>query len=447
MAATSQTVVYAVEVQPPSCNLGGHEIRYLSLVDKTKISLPISLLQCKGVPLFLASDVLNGTTVAKKNQPRIHARYAKDGFAIKLVLNGLKLDGINNSHEVWFYSIQGLFHVVFDLHSPEVQRDCLLHLKDVWLDHFHDLPLEERGVAALDFADLSSSYDSGTKNCVFDGTLNFETSPEISLTASHASNSSVANYHNTCKFKENNLAKDLVPKMSDSHSVIAGEFIEKLVNFVQTQISDVDNLSHHIVCHVLTTFDYLKCISNFATDDRLLPDYGLVFFQMMEDFLTLLKKDIAGAASDNQDTFGMEKHKFFLLQIISEWLGKEFHSLESQIATRVDLFKKENINAIDNLPPSQVIIDTLFPSFMKQLIINWLGISEKSGLDTDLSCFEYDHDYSPEVKKPRPSVTSSVIVESQPPFYPLVQLILEFASNSLVSGVAHVVYSRLRYAT
>ncbi|KAL3856466.1 hypothetical protein ACJMK2_011220 [Sinanodonta woodiana] len=443
MAATSQTVVYAVEVQPPSCNLGRHEIRFLSLVDKTKISLPISISQCKGVPLFLASDVLNGTSVAKKNQPRIHARYAKDGFAIKLVLNGLKLDGINNSHEVWFYSIQGLFHVVFDLHSPEVQRDCLLHLKDVWLDHFHDPPLEERGVAALEFAGMSSSCDSGTKKCILNHILNFETSAEISLTESRASNSSVIN---TCK--EDSLAKDLVTEDLDSGSVIAGEFIEKLVDFVQTQISNVDDVSHHIVCHVLTTFDYLKCISNFATDDKLLPDCGLVFFQMMEDFLTLLKSDIAETPSDKQDTFGMERQKFLLLQIISDWLGKEFHSLEKEIAKRVDLFKKENINAIDNLPPSQVIIDTLFPSFMKQLIINWLGISEKSDQDnTDLFCFEYDHDYSPKIKKPRASVTSSVTGESQSPFYPLVQLILEFASNSLVSGVAHVVYSRLRYAT
>ena len=37
------------------------------------------------VPVFLATDVLNGTAVTPDNQPRIHARYGKQGLATKLL--------------------------------------------------------------------------------------------------------------------------------------------------------------------------------------------------------------------------------------------------------------------------------------------------------------------------------------------------------------------------
>ncbi|XP_069136278.1 uncharacterized protein [Argopecten irradians] len=130
------------------------------------------------------------------------------------------------------------------------------------------------------------------------------------------------------------------------------------------------------------------------------------------------------------DSWGNSPQRNATLNIVSHWLGQEFHKFEPKISQRVEDFKQTHINCIDNLPPAESIVDIVFPSFMKELIVCWTSQSHPSPSVTN------DHDYSPPVKK----LCSS-------PAYPLVQHILEFANHALVSGVAHVVYSRLRHST
>ena len=45
------------------------------------------------------------------------------------LLPDVKIEGVHNSSVVWFYSIQGLFKVVFELLNTAAQRDCLTKLK------------------------------------------------------------------------------------------------------------------------------------------------------------------------------------------------------------------------------------------------------------------------------------------------------------------------------
>ena len=45
------------------------------------------------------------------------------------LLPDVKIEGVHNSSVVWFYSVQGLFKVVFELLSTAAQRDCLTRLK------------------------------------------------------------------------------------------------------------------------------------------------------------------------------------------------------------------------------------------------------------------------------------------------------------------------------
>lgn len=140
---------------------------------------------------------------------------------------------------------------------------------------------------------------------------------------------------------------------------------------------------------------------------------------------------------DRQDydlEFSRGKVKF--LTIISMWLGSEFNNCSTTISRRVDEFKQQHINCIDNLPPANEIVDHIFPVFMSAFLLHWQGFSSiMNGLnETQLMA---EHNYNSKKPKMEDSHTG--------PNYPLIQLILEFANNALISGVAHVVFSKIKY--
>ena len=234
------------------------------------------------------------------------------------------------------------------------------------------------------------------------------------------------------------FVKEETVTSSTSQGSEAGDFVERLMSFVSSDISGTGEVPHQITCQILLALDYLKHIS--AEDKENFSEWGFVFFEMMDQYLAMMKSEMYDDSMD--DMFGLPRQKFALLYVVSEWLGREYHKLELLISERVENFKKENLMAMDSLPPSESTIDMLFPSFMKQLLVNWLQGPRGSDTITLASAFA-DHTYSPPVKVCRVEGNSS----TERPLFPLVQLILEFATDSLVSGVAHVVYSRLRYAT
>nr|XP_006822993.1 PREDICTED: uncharacterized protein LOC102807855 [Saccoglossus kowalevskii] len=130
------------------------------------------------------------------------------------------------------------------------------------------------------------------------------------------------------------------------------------------------------------------------------------------------------------------------LNITSSWLGKEFHKMSNSISDKVDKFKSEHITSIDNLPPSEQVIDALFPRCMKILFSSWIGIKENERQQ------QTEHQESSASDDSQAGTDSLKVPQHQPPKqkfsrYPLVQLILEFANQTLISGVAHVLYSRL----
>uniref|UniRef100_A0A3P8UBJ5 Si:ch211-110p13.9 n=1 Tax=Amphiprion percula TaxID=161767 RepID=A0A3P8UBJ5_AMPPE len=80
------------------------------------------------IPLYLGADLLSNTDIRTENHPRYHARFAKKGLATKINFssfrfNGLKVPAANNS--LWFYSIQGLFRVAFEIYSKQEQLAVL----------------------------------------------------------------------------------------------------------------------------------------------------------------------------------------------------------------------------------------------------------------------------------------------------------------------------------
>jgi len=114
-----------------------------------------------------------------------------------------------------------------------------------------------------------------------------------------------------------------------------------------------------------------------------------------------------------------------ILNSTSTWVGRQFGKLNSQVQEKVTKFKEANIESIQNLPDSRTMCESLFPLCMRRLFEEWLGVSHLT---------ESVSEETPQTKKSKP----------QPPdIYPFIQLILEFANNSLLSGVAHVVFTRL----
>lgn len=139
----------------------------------------------------------------------------------------------------------------------------------------------------------------------------------------------------------------------------------------------------------------------------------------------------------SEDCFGLSPGKLAALNTLSRWLGEEFRKLEPAIAKRVLTFKEQHINSIDNLPPAEQVALELFPPCMVQLISAWIGLTELHSADS----LQMDHNYGHKQKS-----------SDKPPgqnrnLFPIIQLILEFANNALVSGVAHVVYCQLRHAS
>lgn len=124
----------------------------------------------------------------------------------------------------------------------------------------------------------------------------------------------------------------------------------------------------------------------------------------------------------NSDTSFMS----LLLMSTSQWLAKSFSELHSQVKTLTNKFKSENIQSVDDLPPAKDVCLALFPRAMVILFEEWLTVTHGDS--------NADHTAA---KKRRQTGEWEVSV------YPFIQLILEFANNTLISGVAHVLFTRL----
>lgn len=125
------------------------------------------------------------------------------------------------------------------------------------------------------------------------------------------------------------------------------------------------------------------------------------FEDLLDTIIRILKEYEVQTTPKNTGLSGV-------LVAVSKYLGDEFNRLQLEISERVTEFKKRHITSIDNLPPSSILVKELFPECMQVLLLSWMG-SRDGGQDMNS----------------------------------IVQVILELVNMSLVSGVAHVLYSRL----
>lgn len=324
------------------------------------------------IPLFLGADVLSECCIAVSNLPRMHAKFSKQGLAVKVNFpTHLRLQGVHGSARgVWFYSIQGLFRVCFEYYNREEQLECLTQLCSTWKLRFSDPPLQRE--IELGFQSESTNLSSPSK-CLETPDLPEETISTETSESNDNLNSSESQSTQSMETFTLNSRSNLVPTFStasrqDSYCITTTgkRCIEEIMRLSKNE-------------------DQCEFDDLLVTTMRILKEFE---------------------AKRSQKRNGLSR----ILVAISKCLGDEFNKLQPEIGERVTEFKKKHITSIDNLPPSSVLVEELFPECMRVLLLGWMGSEDGQDIQN----------------------TNSIM-----------QVILELANTSLVSGVAHVLYSRL----
>ena len=180
----------------------------------------------------------------------------------------------------------------------------------------------------------------------------------------------------------------------------------------------------------------LEIVVDLLLNNDLDNQSSLFLWEILDEYRNTLKD--SAQLKDFTDQFSLNFN--VLLCVMSGNLGEQFSSFKKSISSNVDIFKTEHINEIDNLPSAQELVRLLFPHCMRIFMVAWMGTNG----EVDPNC------PSPKRRKLRKDFQEdeSQDKESQPPnVFPFIQLILEFANNVLISGVAHVLYSRLLHSS
>ena len=180
----------------------------------------------------------------------------------------------------------------------------------------------------------------------------------------------------------------------------------------------------------------LKIIVDLLLNNDLDNECSLFIWEILDEYRITLKD--SAQLKNFTDQISLKFN--VLLCVMSGNLGEQFSSFKKSISSNVDIFKTEHINEIDNLPSAQELVRLLFPHCMRIFMVTWMGTN--SEIDPNGP--------SPKRRKLRKNFQQDGLqdIESQPPnVFPFIQLILEFANNVLISGVAHVLYSRLLHSS
>ncbi|XP_036954386.1 uncharacterized protein si:ch211-110p13.9 [Acanthopagrus latus] len=369
----------------PQWDGGSRKIRFIHLVDQTSFRLTDCPNKSSVVPLFLGADLFSHTDIRTENHPRHHAKFAKKGLATKIHFSsefrfhGLKVPTVSNS--LWFYSVEGLFRVAFEMYSKQEQLAVLENFQDVWKSQINGSPLKTSYSLSvqLDFAISSNLHDIETSNETPSQPLHCHAGRE-SVDA-HGSDRSAD--HDYCSFSKQSLHSD--------HNQLVVSKVRQKLHSLDDKLSSV-TLSYSGLETVLLLLENVDRCINGNLEEK----------DVTEAVLALLKaKDWGCMYSSN------------LLSCVGRWLGQQFHAANSSISQKVEGFKVHHIERISDLPPAEELATELFPEAMQTLLLHWMGLSEESTLEKRHSEF------------------------------PILLLILEFANHNLITGVAHVLYSSL----
>ncbi|XP_070761110.1 uncharacterized protein [Enoplosus armatus] len=371
----------------PQWDGGSRKIRFMYLENLTSFRLTECPSKSPVVPLYLGADLFSNTDIRTENHPRHHAKFAKKGLATKIKFSsafrfhGLKVPTVNNS--LWFYSIQGLFRVTFEMYSKQEQLAVLENFQDVWKSQINDSPLKMSYCLSvqLDFALSSSLHEtvssemSQRQHCQVERAL-------VDVHGSDTGDTSVD--HDYCSFPKQSLQTE------QSQPVVTT--VRQKLHSLDDKLSSETQRGTEQLETILLLLENIDRYMNGNLEEQ----------DVTETVLTLLKAKDWGCVYSSS-----------LLSCVGRWLGQQFHAANSSISQKVEGFKVHHIERISDLPPAEELATELFPEAMQTLLLHWMGLNEESTL------------------------------EKRHSEYPILLLILEFANHNLITGVAHVLYSSL----
>ncbi|XP_068100883.1 uncharacterized protein [Hyperolius riggenbachi] len=349
------------------------------------------------IPVFLGADVVSQTQVRTENHPKIHAKFAKKGLATRLDFSPdfkfekLRLPGGLNS--LWFYSIQGLFKVAFDLYSREEQLAVIESLQELWKSHLGDDLLSKCYMLKHCLGNPEDPVP------VFKQTEEpgcHEASSGCSSTGLHPIRRAPQNLpaeHNYCMTKE-------AQSSCHSQETLGNDFfIQRIKSLLVTCSSTVIDACEQLKKTIVALIEVV---------DHVFSGHG--HLEMILSIVQLLE---TVSRLPNEKGTEPSVYENRLLLEVSSWLGERFHTENDRISQQVEEFKRKHIDRISDLPPAEELVSALFPNAMKLLLLKWMGLADDASLAK---------------------------LRSE---YPILLLILEFANHNLITGVAHVLYSSL----
>ncbi|XP_044146310.1 uncharacterized protein LOC122934712 isoform X1 [Bufo gargarizans] len=350
------------------------------------------------IPVFLGSDVVSQTGIRTENHPKIHAKFARKGLAARLNFSSefkfekLRLPGGMNS--LWFYSIQGLFKVAFDLYSREEQMAVIESLQELWKSRLKDKPLDK-------FYNLSICLESNKR------VIPQAEEPQMYEKLSVSSSQQISGIprvplslseHNYCMTSQDGSSGCLSHDTAGHDLII--QKLKYLVGLCSSSLIDLENQL------LKTTVALLDVVGQVFSGHNYLD-------KIINSIMDLLEAVSHVQDKDNPKKEASNMYENQLLFEVSSWLGNRFHSENDRISQQVEAFKRKHIDRISDLPPAEELVAALFPNAMKVLLLKWMGLFD----DASVSKLQSE--------------------------YPILLLILEFANHNLITGVSHVLYSSL----
>ena len=416
---TSQIVITLRDVQ-----LGKRKLRYFNWICPSTMQVSQYDLHSEAIPLFLGADVLSSCSLTQKNLARTHAKFSSDGLSTKVYFpQGHKVNGLRGVGEsAWFYSIQGLFRIAFEHYSRQEQKLLLENLKDIWISRLNDsFLIHEIKLLAINELGCDPVQSNMSSHCSDSETEYQEVyEPEIQPEVSRKSKTNNDMFDSCSQFKTvmNSNQEPQDTGVSDAESVL-----ESLYSQIKSLMEKV-----RLNCSTISTRTIDDITSQFIIDlvDLLkletvnIDQIGRTIFpiHLMRSYLEMKQKE--SIEGENQCEFQFQQE--LVLHVISGWLGEEMHSFQPRIELNVDLFKKNYLSSINNLPNPEDIINELYPSAMCNLLYNWIGVENEQGFDDD-SAF---------------STSDSKLFGSS-----LTLFLLELLNKSPITGLGHLALSRI----
>ncbi|KAJ8287123.1 hypothetical protein GJAV_G00047910 [Gymnothorax javanicus] len=389
----------------PYWESGERRIRFLHLAGSSSFKICDSSNAEETVtPLFLGADLFSKTNIRTENHQRYHAKFAKKGLATKLVFSsefrfhGLRLPSACNS--LWFYSIQGLFRVAFELYNKQEQLFVLETFQELWKSRLNDGPLNPCYT-------LSKQLDAPSPSEI----IAIHNKDIVSKLTSQNTSGSHLDEPQRAEVPDVGREDDAPPE--DARPAANHDYCGPDDGQSANQ---PDTL--RLVFERLASLDKALKASKHHTETEVVI---MLLMDLAEKFVTqtLDEAALADVVSELLRTQGPgpragdSVYSSPLLRAVSGWLGKQFQAANGCISRQVEDFKMRHIEHITDLPPAEELVDELFPEAMRALLLSWMGLDEDSALWKRQS------------------------------EYPIVLLILEFANHNLITGVAHVLYSSL----